>query len=62
MFELNEGRYHGHLACLKCGCVEEFYDAEIEQRQRAVAAAMGFELQEHALALFGLCKGCRASS
>ena len=39
VFELNEGRHHDHLVCLTCGRVEEFYDAQIEARQRAVADA-----------------------
>ena len=55
VFELNEGKHHDHLVCLQCGRVEEFYDAEIEQRQRAVARARGFELQEHALSLYATC-------
>jgi Fur family ferric uptake transcriptional regulator len=60
VFELNEGQHHDHLVCLTCGRVEEFYDAEIEQRQRAVASARGFELHDHALALYGACtkKNC----
>lgn len=32
VFELNEGAHHDHLVCLTCGRVEEFVDAEIEQR------------------------------
>jgi len=55
VFELNEGSHHDHLVCIDCGWVEEFYDAEIEQRQRAVARARGFELQEHALSLYATC-------
>jgi Fur family ferric uptake transcriptional regulator len=55
IFELNEGKHHDHLVCLDCGKVEEFYDAEIEQRQQAVAKARGFALQEHALSLYGNC-------
>ena len=55
VFELNEGQHHDHLVCLDCGRVEEFYDAEIEQRQRAVASTRGFELQEHTLALYARC-------
>jgi Fur family ferric uptake transcriptional regulator len=55
VFELNEGRHHDHLVCLDCGRVEEFYDAEIEQRQRTVAMQRGFELQEHSLALYAHC-------
>ena len=55
VFELNEGQHHDHLVCVTCGRVEEFYDAEIEQRQRAVADARGFSLQDHALSLYAVC-------
>ncbi|WP_374675524.1 ferric iron uptake transcriptional regulator [Ideonella sp.] len=55
VFELNEGHHHDHLVCLTCGRVEEFYDPEIEGRQRAVAQARGFELHEHTLALYAVC-------
>lgn len=55
VFELNEGKHHDHLVCLECGRVEEFYDAEIEKRQRDIAQTRGFELQDHALALYAMC-------
>ncbi len=55
VFELNEGQHHDHLVCLSCGRVEEFFDPEIEQRQHAVAQARGFELHDHALALYARC-------
>ena len=55
VFELNEGQHHDHLVCLTCGRVEEFYDAQIEARQRAVAEARGFELQDHALSMYANC-------
>ena len=55
VYELNEGQHHDHMVCLRCGRVEEFYDAEIERRQNEVARARGFELQDHALALYGVC-------
>ena len=55
VFELNEGDHHDHLVCLDCGHVEEFFDAEIEQRQREVTIARGFELQEHSLSLYARC-------
>ena len=60
VFELNEGQHHDHLVCVDCGRVEEFFDAEIENRQRSVALARGFELQDHALALYATCtkKNC----
>ena len=55
VFELNEGQHHDHLVCLSCGRVEEFFDPEIEQRQRTIAVQRGFELQEHSLALYARC-------
>ncbi len=56
VFELNEGQHHDHLVCLSCGRVEEFFDPEIERRQRSVAEERGFELQDHALALYAVCR------
>lgn len=55
VFELNEGHHHDHLVCLVCGKVEEFYDAQIEERQQSIAKSRGFQLQEHALSLYGIC-------
>jgi len=60
VFELNEGKHHDHLVCMDCGRVEEFFDAEIERRQRTVAHSRGFELHGHSLALYAACtkKNC----
>ena len=55
VFELNEGHHHDHLVCLNCGKVEEFFDPQIEERQHAIAAERGFQLQEHSLALYASC-------
>lgn len=55
VYELNEGQHHDHLVCLDCGKVEEFYDAEIEKRQIAVAQAKGFAIADHALSLYAHC-------
>ena len=55
VYELNEGTHHDHLVCLDCGKVEEFYDAEIEKRQNAVAQLKGFAIADHALSLYAHC-------
>jgi Fur family transcriptional regulator, ferric uptake regulator len=55
VYELDEGQHHDHLVCLDCGRVEEFYDAEIEKRQHAVAKAKGFSIADHALSLYAHC-------
>ena len=60
VFELNEGKHHDHLVCMDCGRVEEFFDAEIEKRQKAIAQSRGFDLHEHSLSLYAACikKNC----
>jgi Fur family transcriptional regulator, ferric uptake regulator len=55
VFELNEGHHHDHLVCVKCGHVEEFYDAEIERRQIKIAKERGFNIQEHSLQIYADC-------
>lgn len=55
VFELNEGEHHDHLVCIQCGKVEEFFDSGIEERQKKIAISRGFELHDHALALYGSC-------
>jgi Fur family transcriptional regulator, ferric uptake regulator len=55
VFELNEGTHHDHIVCVKCGRVEEFYDAEIEKRQQDAAESRGFKMQEHSLMIYGIC-------
>ncbi len=56
VFELNTGGHHDHVVCVKCGRVEEFYDAEIEKRQESAAAKLGFTVQDHSLTIYGMCK------
>ena len=55
VYELDQGQHHDHLVCLDCGRVEEFFDAEIEKRQQAVAKAKGFTIADHALSLYAHC-------
>lgn len=61
VFELNEGKHHDHLVCVVCGRVEEFYDPEIERRQQEIAKERGYDLQDHSLALYVVCRreGCK---
>ena len=55
VYELNEGNHHDHLLCMQCGRVEEFFDEEIERRQRQIAEARGFNIREHSLHLYVEC-------
>lgn len=56
VFELERGHHHDHIVCVECGHVEEFFDATIEARQKAVAAESGFEIRDHSLILYGQCQ------
>ena len=56
IFELNGGNHHDHIVCVKCGRVEEFYDEEIEKRQKLAATARGFKMEDHALTIYGICE------
>lgn len=60
VFELNEGNHHDHIVCVKCGQVDEFIDETIEKRQKAIAADLGYELTDHSLYMYGICKKCQA--
>ena len=55
VYEINEGQHHDHLVCLDCGKVEEFYDAEIEKRQHAIAKSQGFTIADHSLSIYANC-------
>ncbi len=59
VFELDQGEHHDHLVCVRCSSVEEFIDPEIEARQEAIAAAKGFEMTEHCLYMYGICRACQ---
>jgi len=60
VYELNEGQHHDHFVCTGCGKVEEFFDGEIEKRQQHIAKDRGWQVHDHAMALYGLCAECAA--
>ncbi len=53
VFEINDGDHHDHLVDIKTGKVVEFYDEEIERRQKEIAAQNGFTITEHTMILYG---------
>ena len=59
VFELNKGKHHDHVVCVKCGKVDEFTDEVIEERQDQIAKELGYELTDHSLYLYGLCPNCQ---
>lgn len=60
VFELEDGEHHDHIVCVKCGHIEEFYDDVIEERQKQMAAKLGFEITDHDMYLYGLCPKCKS--
>lgn len=58
VFELEFGKHHDHLVCIKCGHIEEFVDKIIEERQQAIASETGFTITDHSLNIYGLCATC----
>jgi len=59
VFEITEDAHHDHIVCVRCGHVEEFHDETIETRQQEIARDAGFEMEDHSMVLYGLCKDCR---
>lgn len=62
VYELERGPHHDHIVCIHCGRVEEFFDEIIEKRQRSIAEKLGFGLRDHALTLYGECKGAECQA
>lgn len=56
VFELERGRHHDHMVCMRCGHVDEFQDEVIERRQRDKAAELGYRLMDHSLIMYGECQ------
>lgn len=52
VYELNDGKHHDHMVCLETGKVIEFVSRDIEELQRGVAEAHGYELVDHSFVLF----------
>lgn len=52
VFEIAGNDHHDHMVCIDTGEVIEFFDAEIEQRQRQIVEGHGYELEDHSLVLY----------
>ena len=52
VFEVARGSHHDHMICAETGRVIEFFDEEIERRQRDIARKHGYELRDHSLVLY----------
>jgi Fur family ferric uptake transcriptional regulator len=61
IFELAQNEHHDHILCIKCGRVDEFSDEQIENRQKAIADDLGYQLTDHSLYLYGFCPHCKST-
>ena len=52
-------QHHDHMICTECGKIIEFYSAELEAIQDAMAAKHRFEPTQHSLRILGVCYDCR---
>ncbi len=55
-------QHHDHMICSSCGKIIEFFSAELEAIQDAMAAKHKFEVREHLLRIIGLCAQCRRAN
>ena len=55
VFELERGKHHDHLICVKCGKIVEFVDESIEAKQKEIAEKNGFRISDHSLIIYGIC-------
>ncbi|MCF6340297.1 MAG: transcriptional repressor [Sulfurimonas sp.] len=58
-YELGAKNHHDHLICTECGSITEFVDEEIEKRQDKIANKLGFNMQDHSMQIYGICKDCQ---
>lgn len=52
VFELDQGKHHDHMVCVKTGDVIEFVSEDIERLQREIVDQHGYELIDHSLVLY----------
>src|SRR3989441_9353948 len=52
-------QHHDHMICSECGKIIEFYSAQLEAIQDAMAAKHRFEVTQHLLRIIGVCADCR---
>jgi Fur family ferric uptake transcriptional regulator len=56
------GHHHHHLICLDCGNIYAFQDDLLETLEDRINEALGFQVVDHEVKLYGHCKKCRGNS
>jgi Fur family ferric uptake transcriptional regulator len=60
-YEYNDGKYHCHLICLKCGRITEVYSPAIQAIETQIGAEYHFQVDERQLNLYGYCEQCQGT-
>ena len=60
-YELGTKEHHDHLICTQCGSITEFLDEEIEHRQQIIARELEFDMYDHSMQIYGICKNCKTT-
>ena len=55
------GKRHDHMVCTGCGRIIEFYDSDLDERQRDVCLQHSFRPSFYSLQIQGLCAECQKS-
>jgi Fur family ferric uptake transcriptional regulator len=55
------GKRHDHMVCTGCGRIIEFYDVDLDERQRQVCLEHNFRPSFYSLQIQGLCAECQRS-
>ena len=59
-YEVKTQKDHLHLACFRCGEIEEFDSPTFQRLKREIAAQNEFQIQVMRLEVGGLCRRCAA--
>lgn len=58
-FEMERGKHHHHLVCLKCGYALCLDFCPINEQDIAAAEQYGFKVSGHAVEMYGYCSMCK---
>lgn len=59
LFNHQENHAHHHLICTKCGAITDIKGDLLKDLEHQIFLDYGFEVKDHCLNFFGLCKKCR---
>ena len=59
VYETEDSHHHHNLICVKCGRVMSFQGDLLEAFEMRMEEETGFQIQDHDVKLYGLCKDCQ---